>query len=115
MELKLNIYKGREIEKTYSTQDVFLMTGTCEDILKIVDVDRLMGGSLSDEQMGIEIIKIVTKSFRVFYPFVQEVFEGLTEEELRRTRIDELAKCVLAIVQYAVTELFNVGGNDRKN
>ena len=40
MELKLDIYNGREIEKTYISTDFRLMTGTCEDLLKLVDVDK---------------------------------------------------------------------------
>lgn len=114
MELKLNIYgKSKKIEKTYETSEIFLMTGTCEDILKAVDIDRLMNGKLSDTEMGVELIKTVTKSFKLFCPFLQEIFDGLTEEEFRRTKIDEVAKCVVEIVKYAISELFNVGGTEK--
>lgn len=113
MDLKLNIYKGKNIEKTYSAEDFTLMTGTCEDIMKAIDLDRLMGGSLSEEQIGLEIIKTVTKCWKMFLPFLQEVFEGLTEEEYRRTSIKEVGGAVVQIVQYTVSELFNVGGTEK--
>lgn len=114
MELKLNVYgKGKKVEKTYAAEEFTLMTGTCEDILKVVDVDKLMSGKLSDEQMGIEIIKTVTKSFKLFCPLLQEVFDGLTAEEYRRTSVKEVANCVINVVKYTVSELFNVGGAEK--
>lgn len=117
MDLKLNIYeKGKKIEKTYVTEDFTLMTGTCEDILKAIDIDRLMDGNLSEEQIGLEVIKTVTKCWKMFLPLLQEVFEGLTEDEYRRTSIKEVAGSILQIVQYTVTELFNVNvGGTEKN
>lgn len=113
MELKLNVYKGNEIEKTYTAESFRLMTGTCEEILKVVDIDKLLDGNLKDEQMGIEILKVVVKSFRLFCPLLQEVFVGLTEEEYHRTAIKEVANCVINVVQHTVSELFNVGGAEK--
>lgn len=113
MELTLNIYDKGKVDKTYKAESFTLMTGTCEDILKVVDIDKLVSGNLSEEQMGIEIIKTVTKSFKLFRPLLQEVFEGLTEEEYRRTSVKEVGKCIIAIVQYTVSELFNVGDNEK--
>lgn len=48
MELKLNIYKDKQVEKTYTANDFMLMTGTCEDILCLVDIDKF-SGKLDDE------------------------------------------------------------------
>ena len=38
---------------------------------------------LNQEQLGFEILNIVKKSFPAFKPFLQGIFDGLTEEELR--------------------------------
>lgn len=114
MELKLNVYDGKKIAKTYKANDFTLMTGTCEDIINMVDIDKLTSGKLNDQQLGIEIVKVVAKSFNKFKPFLQDVFEGLTDDEYRRTSIKEVARNVVAIVQFTVGELFNVGG-DTKN
>ena len=112
--MTLNVYKGKKIEKTYTAKDFTLMTGTCEDIINMVDIDKLTSGKLNEQQLGIEIVKIVAKSFTKFRPFLQEVFDGLTDEEYRRTSIKEVARNVITIVQYTIGELFNVGG-DSKN
>lgn len=113
MELKLNIYDGKNVVKTYEAGDFTLTTGVCEDIINTVDIDKLTSGKLKDKELGIEVVKIVAKSFSKFRPFLQDVFEGLTEEEYRHTSIKEVANVVVTIVQYTVSELFNVGGNSK--
>ena len=59
MKVKLNIYKGKEIVKTYESDDFNLMTGTCEDIINMIDVDKLTSGKLDEQALGIEVIKVV--------------------------------------------------------
>lgn len=113
MELTLNIYDGKNIIKTYKANDFTLMTGTCEDIINMVDIDKLTSGKLDEQALGIEVIKLVAKSFNKFKPFLQEVFEGLTDDEYRHTSIKEVAKNVIAIVKYTVGELFNIGGSTK--
>lgn len=113
MKLILNIYKGKEIVKTYEANDFTLMTGVCEDIIKIIDIDKLTSGKLDDKALGIEVIKVVATSFSKFKPFLQDVFEGLTDDEYRHTSIKEVAKVVVTIVQYTIGELFNVGENSK--
>lgn len=113
MELKLNIYDGKKVVKTYEANDFALMTGVCEDIINTVDIDKLTSGKLDDKTLGIEVIKIVAKSFSKFKPFLQDVFTGLTDDEYRRTSIKEVAAVVVAIVKYTVGELFNVGENSK--
>lgn len=113
MNLKLNIYNGKKVVKTYEANDFTLTTGVCEDIINEIDIDKLTSGKLDDQTLGIEVIKIVAKSFSKFKPFLQNVFEGLTDEEYRNTSIKEVAAVVVTIVQYTVGELFNVGGNSK--
>lgn len=113
MELKLNIYKNKEIVKTYKANDFTLMTGICEDIINMIDVDKMLDGKLTEQQLGIEIVKIVAKSFSKFRPFLQDVFVGLTEDEYRCTSIKEVANVIIKIVKYTVNELFAVGGTSK--
>ncbi len=112
MELKLNVYNGKKVEKTYTSNDFMLMTGTCEDILKLVDIDKF-SGKLDDENMMMEILKIVVKAFGKFRPLMKEIFDGLTDEEYNRTAIKEVARVVVNVVTFTITELFAV--SDEKN
>lgn len=113
MKLTLNIYEGKKIVKTYEADEFTLMTGVCEDIINVVDIDKLTNGKLDDKTLGIEVIKVVAKSFSKFKPFLQDIFVGLTDDEYRHTSIKEVAQVVVAVVQYTVSELFNVGGNSK--
>lgn len=113
MTLELNIYDGKKIVKTYSSSDFNLMTGTCEDIINMIDIDKLTSGKLNEQALGIEVVKVVAKSFSKFKPFLQDVFNGLTDEEYRHTSIKEVATVVITIVKYTVNELFSVGGNSK--
>lgn len=111
MELKLNIYDGNEIEKTYTSNDFRLMTGTCEDILKLVNIDSF-NGKLDDESAMFEIVKIVIGAFQQFNPMMKQIFDGLTDDEYRRTDIKEVATVVLNVVKYTFKELFNVASKN---
>lgn len=113
MELKLNVYDGTKVKKTYTALDFTLMTGICEDIMLFVDIDKLTGGNLSQQQLGIEVFKIVAKSFSKFKPFLQDIFVGLTDDEYRHTSIKEVAKVILTIVNYTVNEMMSIGGESK--
>ena len=115
MELKLNIYQNTKIIKTYTANDFVLTTGVCEDVLNMIDIDKLTGNSLDQTALGFEILKIVSKSFSKFRPFIQDIFEGLTEEEYRQTSVKEVAGVILGVVNHTISELYSIGGNDSKN
>lgn len=109
MELKLNIYEHGKIIKTYASNDFTLTTGICEDVLQLIDIDKL-STCLGDEQkLGVEIIKIVVKLFPQFKPFLQDIFTGLTDEEFKKTAIKEVGQIIIQIVKYTISELYNVG------
>ena len=110
MELKLNVYENGKVIKTYTSNDFTLTTGICEDVLNLVNIDKLVDGELDEQKLGIEVIKIVAKLFPKFKPFLQDIFKGLTDDEFRQTAIKDVAKVIIQIVKYTVSELYSVGG-----
>ena len=112
MELKLNIYgRSGEVVKTYTANDFTLKTGVCED--GMVDIDKLTSGNISNQMLGVEIIKIVAKSFNKIKPFMQDIFEGLTDEEYRNTSLEDVGKVVISVVKFTINRLYSVGGNSK--
>ena len=110
MEIKLNIYKTRslkEVEKIYSVADFRLSFGACEDVLNAINIDLFEGGldTLSDESKNTEIFKIVIKALPVFKDILKDVFEGLNDEELKRTDVGEIANAVINILTYSLSTL----------
>lgn len=112
MELKLNIYKGREIEKTYTAETYDLMFGTLEDIVNLIDLDTLNSKD-SVDFVG-AVAKIIVKGFDQFKPLFKDIFPGLTDEELRRVRVADLVPVVVDVVKYSFTEMFK-GSTGAKN
>lgn len=111
MELKLNIYKKKEIEKTYTAETYDLMFGTVEDLINIIDLDKLEKGT------DAEIIKlvgnVVMKGMDIIKPLLKDIFEGLTDEELRNTKVSEIAKVLVEVVKFSITQM-NQGVNGKK-
>ena len=110
MELKLNIYEKRKVVKTYTAETYDLMFGTVEDFLNVVDMEGLTSGS------DVEVIKvvgnIVMKSMDSIKELLKDVFDGITDEELKRTRVSDIAGVLVDIVKYAIIEM---GAGDSKN
>jgi hypothetical protein len=102
MELKLNIYNKNEIEKTYMSDTYDIKYGTIEDILDVVDLDKINNAN--------ELGKMVIRILPLVKPLLKDIFEELTDEELRRTKVRELIPLFSEIFKYSFDELFNLGG-----
>jgi hypothetical protein len=108
MQLILNVYdpETKLVAKQYRAETVDIMFGTVEDIIDIVDVDKL------DDNM--ELAKILIISMKKLKPLLKEVFTGVTDEELKNTSIKELIPLFKDIISFMMSEL-NGLGNGSKN
>lgn len=119
MELKLNIYTNkicREVEKTVKARDFELSLGVCEDVLDIINIDMFEGGlaALSQEEMFDLAIPIIKNGFPFFTGLLSEIFE-VSEDEIKRTKISEVAQVIVAIVKYSIIQLKSLRGKKSKN
>lgn len=111
MELRLTVYKGmdlKEVEKEYVSHDFDLPTGACEDILEALDIDTIMDKVKNGADLGSEIVRIVLKSYDKFRPMLFTAFDGLTEDEFRRTKIKDVGNIVAYIAIYTIQSLFSI-------
>lgn len=110
MELKLNIYNRKKVEKTYTAETYDLMFGTVEDLIDIINLDKIQTGS------DVEIIKlvgdVVVHGLDIIKPLLKDVFEGLTDEELKHTKVKEIAEVLVNIVKFSVSEI-DKGANSK--
>lgn len=111
MELTLNIYERNKIVKTYSAEAYFLDYGTVEDIINTVDTDNLT--DKSDEEMGFAVIKMLPGVMDIIKPLLKDIFEGLTDDEIRHTRIKEIVKVILDVVTFTISDI--TGNGTEKN
>lgn len=100
MELKLNIYNGKVIEETYITDTYDLMYGTIEDVLNVIDLDKI--------DKSVELGKMIIRLLPLIKPFLKDVFDGLTDEELRRTKVKEVKQIFEKIFSYGFDLLIGV-------
>lgn len=83
--LKLNIYSAGDknaVEKTYTAESYDLMLGTVEDLMQIIDVDKMTD--------NIAITRMVISGYGKLKPFIKDIFEGVTDDELMRVKVKEL-------------------------
>lgn len=112
--MELKIYEKGEVVKTYEAETFTLSTGVCEDLLKNIDIDKVLSNGLNQNDLGIEIIKVVTKSFPSFKYILMDIFPGLTEEEYRKSSIKDVAGVIIEAIKHMVAELNAIGGNKKK-
>lgn len=100
MTLTLNIYsaeKKNEVEKTYTAESYDLMLGTVEDLMQVIDVDKMTD--------NIEITRMVISGFGLLKPFIKDIFTGVTDDELKRVKVKELVPLFIDVFKSVVDGL----------
>lgn len=111
MDLKLNIYEKKQIVHTYTAETYDLMFGTVEDLLDVIDIDNIQADNKTELLKA--IAKVLAKSMDIVKPLLKDVFNGLTDEELRKTKLSEIVDVLSNIVTYAINQITK--GNSGKN
>lgn len=114
MKLSLNIYKGKEVEKTYTTDTYDLMYGTLEDLISAVDADKLdaiSGGNKNNFELG----KLVLSLLPQIKPILKSIFDGITDEEIKRTKVKELIPVFIEAFKYAFSEINGLSDSNSGN
>lgn len=112
MILKLNIYNKKNITKTYTAESYDIMFGTVEDLLNLIDLEKF-----NNSKNDMEFIKVVTeavvKGFDIIKPLLKDIFEGLTDDELRNTKISEIVNILVSIIKITMAQI--TSGTKTKN
>ena len=105
MNLTLNIYKGREIEKTYTTDTYDIMFGTIESVIEIIDINKL--------DNNLELGKMILELLPQIKPLLKDIFDGVTDDEIKRTKVKELIPLFVEVFTYSLNELSSLGSNSK--
>lgn len=101
--MKLNIYKGNKVVKTYEKDTYDLLFGVLEDVAAAINLDDLQTGT------DMEIIKmagnVVLHSMDTIKDLLKDVFDGITDDELRNTRVSEIIVVIVEIAKFTLTQL----------
>ena len=101
--MQLNIYEKRKVIKTYTADSYDLMFGTVEDISDAVNLDEMKTGS--DVEVFGAVVKLITGSKETVKDLLKDIFDGLTDEELRNTKVKEQAQVLVEVVNYTLSQL----------
>lgn len=101
--MQLNIYEKHKIVKTYTADSYDLMFGTVEDISDAVKLDEMKTGS--DVEVLQAVIRLITTSKETVKDLLKDIFEGITDEELRNTKVKDQAQVLVEVVNYTFAQL----------
>ena len=107
--ISLKVYAKNDkkvVEKTYETEGYDLMLGTVEEFMRIIDIDKL-GDSM-------EVTKMIVKGYGQLKPLLIDVFPEITDEELNRTKVNELVQTVIQIGLSIGESLKELGSGNAK-
>lgn len=89
--LRLNVYDGKTVVKTYEADTYDMTFGELEDLLAIAE----------------------TANLSTLRTFMHKIFEDISEDELRNTRARDIFRVVGQVVSFAAAEMAPSG--DSKN
>lgn len=100
MQLELGIYeKGKKV-KTYKNDTCDLSFGAVEDLLGIIDLDKV-GDKL-------EIAKMALKAVPLLKPMLIDIFPGITEEEIRKAKVKEMINVFTEVLSFGIAEISDI-------
>lgn len=105
--MKLNIYKNQTtVEKTYEVPTYDIMWGTVEDLLNVI--------AEADLQDMTALGKTILENRGMINELLLDIFggEGLTESELRRTKVTELVGIFIELFAMVKTYTSRVGSKN---
>ncbi len=109
--MKLNIYEKKSIVKTYEASEYELMFGTVEDMIEAAKLDEIESGT--DAEIVVAATNLVTTSMDTVKDLLKDVFDGLTDDEIRHTRVSEIVNVIVDVIRYAVSQISLFGGGKR--
>ena len=97
MKIKLNVYNKGQVSKTLVADSADIMYGTVEDMLNVIQLDKL------DD--NVEIAKMVVGVLPLIKPLLLNVFVDATEDDLRNTKVKELVPVIIDIIKSQLSDL----------
>lgn len=111
--MKLDIYDHKTVVKTYETDTYEIMFGTVEDLINAAKLDTIEKGS--DAEIVVAATNLVTTSMGTVKDLLKDIFDGLTDDEIKHTRVSDIVNVIVEVILYAVGQISVFGGNKRKN
>lgn len=109
MEIKLSVYDKKEVVKTYTADTYDVMFGTVEDLFDLIDFDNMQ--KFSDTELVFAVVKAIPKTFGLIKPLLKDIFDGLTDDEIKHCKIKDIAKVLVEVVKTSMADI--TAGNSK--
>ena len=108
MTLTLKIYDNhmKNVVKIYTTEQAAIRFGVVEDLMDLIDVDKLSQGT--NAEIAKVALVLITKGKDSVKELLKNTFDGVTDDELRNTNTAELVGLIVNIVKYTAEEMARV-------
>ncbi len=103
MEMRLPVYNGKEVEKEYRAEEYSVMFGTAEDIISLFDIEKL--ANADDRELAKAVAAAIPKAIGMLKPLLKEIFDGLTDEEIRRCKVADIARVVVEVAKFTMKQI----------
>ena len=101
--MKLTIYENKKPVKIYTAEAYDLMFGTVEDIAEAMDLDNLKTGS-DVEIIGLAV-DLIKRNMTTVKDLLKDIFEGMTDDEIKHARVRDIARVLVDVVKYTISQL----------
>lgn len=101
--MRLDIYDKKTIVKTYEADTYDLEFGILEDVADVVKIDDIETGS--DAEILKMAAKAVIGSMDTVKYLLKDIFDGLTDDEIKHTRVSDIAQVLLDVIRYTIEQL----------
>lgn len=103
MEIKLPIYEKREVVKTYTAETYDITFGTMEDLVNVLDMDKLTSGK--DEELVKGVCLALPKVFGMIKPLLKDIFDGITDDEIKKCKLSDVAKVIVKVIKVSMSQI----------
>ena len=109
MKITLPIYEKKEVVNVYEVDSYNILFGTVEDLINVIDLDSIGAG----DDFNRVVTKAIPKVFGMIKPLLKDIFDGLTDEEIKNCRLSDVVNVVVWVVKSSISQI-DVNGS-RKN
>lgn len=101
--MKITIYEHKKPVKTYEADVSDLPFGVLEDLSEALNFEKLLVGSEQDRATA--VMDMLRNSKKAAYELLREIFPEITDDEIRHTKISDIAEVLMDAMTFSANEL----------
>lgn len=101
--MRLNVYEGNEVVKTFETQTFRLKWRISKQLLKIVDLNGFMNFETANlNDLITVVLPLMENAEQLITDIIHEMFPDITEDDLDNVDTIDIAVCIVEAFRYTI-------------